>query len=407
MVILTLLDPQNKTPLQQWHFPYQSLIRIGRASDNEIVLDQFAEVSRHHLELRQNTPDSPWQLISYGTNGTFLDGILVSQKAIANRGILQLAKEGPLLQFEIQTPVAQIPQNPCCTPENNPPNSLFCIHCGQPLAPQEKLIRQYQILRTLGQGGMGTTYLAWDKTGSISGHPLTFVLKEMNADMERIPKARELFEREARILKTLDHPGIPKYYDFFVHEGKKYLGMELVHGQNLEQRIYKEGPLTPQQGIEWMIQACNILEYLHSLRPPLVHRDVKPANLMVRNLDNRIVLLDFGAVKEIGTPPGTRIGAEGYSAPEQDRGQPCPQSDIYAIGATLVFLLTRDDPMTHYHRKDNQYCIDVTGILAHREADLCEIAPQLAQVIEQACAPNPRKRFSTAQELAKALESCV
>ena len=114
---------------------------------------------------------------------------------------------------------------------------------------------------------MGTTYLAWDKNSQVSDSPNLLVLKEMNADMAVIAKAQELFEREARILKSLDHPGVPNYYNFFVEKGKKYLAMELIHGQNLEERIYKTGPVAPQQAIEWMMQACEILGYLHSLNP--------------------------------------------------------------------------------------------------------------------------------------------
>ena len=152
-----------------------------------------------------------------------------------------------------------------CTHEGNSPKNLFCIHCGQPLSVQQT-IRHYQVLRTLGQGGMGTTYLAWDAAGVIAGKPQLLVLKQMNADMAKIAKAQELFEREAYTLKSLNHSGIPKYYDFFVEGGKKYLAMELVHGQDLEKRIYTTGPVTPNQAIAWMIQTCDILDYLHSSR---------------------------------------------------------------------------------------------------------------------------------------------
>jgi serine/threonine-protein kinase len=264
--------------------------------------------------------------------------------------------------------------------------------------PVQRVIRQYQVLRTLGQGGMGTTYLAWDKTGSISGRPRLLVLKEMNADMAQISKAQELFEREARTLKTLNHPGIPQYYDFFVEGGKKYLAMELIHGQDLEQRILLSGPVTLPQAIEWMIQTCDILDYIHSCEPPLIHRDIKPANLMARHRDNRIVVLDFGAVKEIGTAPGTRIGAEGYSAPEQDRGQPSTQSDLYAIGPTLIFLVTGVAPLKFYRRRGSGYGFDVESVPT--------ITPQLQKVIERVCEPKLRDRYQTAKELSQALAAC-
>src|SRR4028119_270267 len=238
---------------------------------------------------------------------------------------------------------------------------------------------------------MGTTYLAWDKEATKAGRPQMLVLKEMNTDMAQISKARELFEREARILKGLHHPGIPQYYDFFVEGGKKYLAMELIHGQDLEQRILLSGPVTVQQAVEWMIQTCDILDYIHSSSPPLIHRDIKPANLMVRHRDNWIVLLDFGAVKEIGTAPGTRIGAEGYSAPEQDRGSPVTQSDLYAIGPTLIFLLTGERPLKFYRRRGDSYGFDVAGIPT--------ITPKLRKIIERVCEPKVRDRYQTAKEL--------
>ncbi|MBD0386147.1 MAG: protein kinase [Nostoc sp. C3-bin3] len=422
MVSLTLLEPQQKTPLHQWCFENSSIIRIGRAADNHVVLTDSL-VSRHHLELRQaDSADNGggWRLISHGTNGTFLNGVLVIQSPLPDNSLLQLAQGGPILKFQIQEVTVleisvrsqqqiQVTEENAvatlhsaqgrytCTHEGNSPNNLFCIHCGQPLSVQQK-IRHYQVLRTLGQGGMGTTYLAWDAAGLIAGMPQLLVLKQMNADMVRIAKAQELFEREAHTLKSLNHPGIPKYYDFFVEDGKKYLAMELIHGQDLEKRVYTTGPVTPNQAIAWMIQTCDILDYLHSQEPPLIHRDIKPANLMVRSSLNRIVVLDFGAVKEIGTVPGTRIGAEGYCAPEQERGQPLTQSDLYAIGPTLIFLLTGENPFKYYRQRGRNFRFDV--------AKVPTISSQLRDVIDRVTEPLPRDRYQTAKELAAALAGC-
>ncbi|MCX7595420.1 MAG: serine/threonine protein kinase, partial [Fischerella sp.] len=340
-------------------------------------------------------------VISKGTNGTFLNGVLVTQSLLPDNSLLQLARGGPILKFHIEQVTA--PNKPVnlsntCTHEGNSPNNLFCIHCGQPLCVQQT-IRHYQVLRILGQGGMGTTYLAWDETGKITGHPQLLVLKQMNADMAKIAKARELFEREAHILKSLQHPGIPKYYDFFVEGGKKYLAMELVHGQDLEKLILIKGPVTPSQAIAWMIETCEILDYLHGQDPPLIHRDIKPANLMVRNSNNRIVVLDFGAVKEIvSTAPGTRIGAEGYCAPEQERGQPLTQSDLYAIGPTLIYLLTGESPFKFYRQQGRNYRFNLTNVPT--------ITPELAKVIDRVTEPLPRDRYQTAKELAAALAAC-
>ncbi|BAY26019.1 serine/threonine protein kinase [Calothrix sp. NIES-2100] len=416
MVTLTLLEPQQKTPLKQWYFEKSSVIKIGRAADNHVVLNDSL-VSRYHLELKQVSSaknEDSWQIISHGTNGTFLNGVLVTQSQLPDNSLLQLAQGGPILKFQLQevtapdswlrqkeipgsTEKTSVPSSSSCTHEGNSPKNLFCIHCGQPLSVENK-IRQYKVIRTLGQGGMGTTYLAWDEVGVIAGHPQLLVLKQMNADMAKIAKAQELFEREAHTLKSLNHSGIPKYYDFFVEGGKKYLAMELVHGQDLEKRIYTTGPVIPSQAIAWMIQTCDILDYLHSQQPPLIHRDIKPANLMVRNSNNRIVVLDFGAVKEIGTAPGTRIGAEGYCAPEQERGQPLTQSDLYAIGPTLIFLLTGENPFKFYHQRGRHFRFDVNSVPT--------ITPQLREIIDRVTEPLPRDRYQTAKELAAVLAAC-
>ena len=400
MVTLTLLHPQDHTTIKQWNFPHQSVIRIGRSRENDVVIDGYPKVSRHHGELRKLETSAgaySWRLTNIGANGTFINNLPINEVLMTDGDMVQLCKSGPLLKFQTQS-VKPISQKSCLH-TGNPPGSLFCIHCGQPLVEHEEFIADYQLLRRLGQGGMGTTYIAWDKQGIITGSPQLLVLKEMNAEMASNEKARELFAREARILKSLNHLGIPRYYDFFWEGGKNYLAMELIHGQNLEQLIYRQGTVTISKAVEWMIQACTILSYLHSLEPPLVHRDVKPANLMLRNLDGQIMLLDFGAVKEIGTPFMTRIGAAGYSAPEQDKGRPCPQSDLYAVGSTLIFLLTGKEPINFYKRKGNELGFDLSGIPT--------ITPELRQVIDKVCEPQHKRRYSTAQELSAALQTCL
>jgi serine/threonine-protein kinase len=411
MIILTLLEPQTNQPLQHWEFSEQSLIRIGRAQNNDIVLHGYFQVSRQHLELIEI--DDQWELISRGTNGTLVNNLFVTKETLKHNDLIRLAENGPVFRFEINpmqvaavaetepiiTPlVSDTDLISICSHADNPKDSIFCIHCGQPIVEEEQFIGPYQILRTLGKGGMGITYLVWDKNKTVKNAPLLLVLKEMNADMLRIAKARELFEREARILKSLNHPGIPKYYDFFVENDRKYLVMELIHGHNLEQFIYQRGAIGSERAIQWGIQICQILEYLHNLQPPLVHRDIKPANLILRNLDSRLMLLDFGAVKELGTSLNTRIGVEGYSAPEQYHGKPCPQSDIYGVGTTIIFLVTGKTPMQYYRYQSNQYEFDI--------ASIPNLPFQLATTLEKACQADFRNRYQTARELSEALTAC-
>lgn len=422
MLTLALLDLQNKTLLAQWQFEGTQNVRVGRSPDNDVVIDNPV-VSRQHLELKKmdaSSVDETWQLVSHGTNGTFINGTLVTATTVKHGTLIQLARDGPILRFtleRLQTVTSSsnsgisasrkspetvnqklpVPQ-PVCTHQDNPAENLFCIHCGQPIQV-ERTIRDYQVLRTLGIGGMGTTYLAVPQGDGMADSRQVLVLKEMNADMSKIPKAQELFEREARVLASLNDPGIPKFFDFFVEEGKKCLVMEMIHGQDLEKIVFATGPVVINQAVDWMIQTCEVLNYLHDREPPVVHRDIKPANLMVRTLNNRIVVLDFGAVKEIGTPLGTCIGAPDYTAPEQNRGEPLTQSDLYGVGATLIFLLTGESPQKFVQLKGQGYRFNLDGDP--------RIAPELREVIDRATEPKPSDRYQTAVELSQALANCL
>ncbi|MGL5083476.1 MAG: protein kinase domain-containing protein [Microcoleaceae cyanobacterium] len=409
VVTLVRLDPKLKTSLEQWKFTQESCIRIGRAADNDVVIVDPL-VSRYHVELHESdssTPGQSWRLVSKGTNGTFLNGLLINQAVLLPGAMIELARGGPLLQFQVTSQKTTPPIRPNCTHAGNPPHHLFCIHCGFPIKV-ERTVRQYQVLQTLGQGGMGTTLLAWDPEqnpiqsptqglGQITP-PNLAVIKEMNTDMAQIAKAQELFEREARMLKALNHQGIPQFYDFFVEQGKKYLVMEMIHGQDLEKLIHQRGPVAPIQAVEWMLQTCEVLDYLHTQTPPIVHRDIKPANLLLHRRDRRIIVIDFGAVKEIGTPPGTRIGAEGYSAPEQDRGQPLTQSDLYAIGTTLIFLVTGESPLNFYSKQAQSYGFNLDNVPT--------MTPELKKVISKATTYRVRDRLQTVKELVEVLVQC-
>lgn len=409
MIILTLLHPQQQAPIEQWEFSDPAKIRIGRALDNDIVLED-ALVSRYHVELHnlgETEAQAQWQLLSQGTNGTFVNNQLVSQGVLTNGSLIQLAPKGPMLRFELMLApeaVAPAPSDSSseatvafppsgCNHAGNPPDNLFCIHCGQPIRIQG-IIHGYQLLRMLGQGGMGITYLVWSPQAK---GPQLQVLKEIKADMAEVPKAKELFLREARILQSLDHPAIPRFFDCFVEQDKTYLAMELIHGQSLDQLVLQTGPIAPRKAIDWMLQTCEVLDYLHHLQPPVIHRDIKPSNLL-RKLDGRVGVIDFGAVKEVGSLPGTRISIEGYSAPEQGLGHPQIQSDFYAVGATLIFLLTGKNPNKFYRDRGQGDRLQVPEL---------PLAAPLRAVIAQATEPKPGDRYATARDLAAALKSCL
>ena len=385
---ISLWDEHLSHISQQWQFTPPAPIKIGRSPEHQVVIDR-PSISRLHAtigytSLRQG--GGYWEISNHGANGTFVNDLSIERVLLTNGDRIQLSTAGALLTIELD--VAPVPPVVPCEHLDNPPNTLFCVHCGQPMT-SERQIHQYQILKTLGQGGMGTTYLAWDTTKLL-------VLKEMNADMAAIPKAQELFEREAKILQSLHHPGIPKYYDFFVASGRKYLAMELIHGQDLDLYVMERGQVTLAQAIDWMIQLCEILGYIHQQQPPLIHRDIKPANILVRTIDKRIFLLDFGAVKEIGTLGGTKIGAPDYMAPEQNNGQPCTQSDLYAIGPTLIFLLTGRNPADFIELQPDGYRFNLAAVAI--------VTPQLQALIDKVTQRRSRDRYLTAADLAAALQ---
>ena len=408
MVTITLLDPKNKAPIRQWLFTTSKQIKVGRSTDNHIVLSDIL-VSRYHLELHLRNKieaSCAWQLHSLGSNGTFVDGKLTRKAELMNDSIIQLGLTGPILRFHQECPdllegTAQVvsthSQSQSCQHTGNPPGNLFCIHCGQVLQVLQT-IGSYKVLRVLGMGGMGTTFLV-QPTDNTGLKAQLQVLKEMNADMEAIPKAQELFKREARMLRSLNHTGIPRLYDFFTENTKQYLVMELIHGLDLHQWVEQRGPLSPTQAMLWMIQVCDILDYIHRHDPPIIHRDLKPGNILVRNRDSKVFVIDFGAVKEASLVPGTRIAVEGYSAPEQGLGRPTTQSDLYGLGATLLFLMTGQSPLQFYKNLGHGYRIELANILS--------IPPQVKTIIERVTHPHPDRRFQTAKELAQALQSCL
>lgn len=264
----------------------------------------------------------------------------------------------------------------CCRP--NPPCSNFCRLDGRLIKGQGVIVnpdngREYEVLKTLAIGGMSTSYLVY----SYDRQKLA-ILKEISTELSQVAKAREMFQREARVLSSLKHPGIPQYYDFFSSSKRYSLLMEFIPGQNLEQiKTY-----TTIEIIDWAIELCEILRYLQNLPHPVIHRDIKPANLILRYNPHQIVLIDFGAVKEVTTPPGTRIATPGFGAPEQNEGKPCIQSDFYALGATIIYFVTRRLP-THFYDFNQRRFVGLEEI---------GISPLLVKAIETLTEYHPKNR---------------
>lgn len=249
----------------------------------------------------------------------------------------------------------------------------------------------------MGVGGMGAVYRARDL--HFPNVVKQVAVKEM-VNQARDPLVRETivrnFEREANILATLDHPAIPRIYDYFTHNERSYLIIEYIDGKDLEALLNEgQGFFTETQVITWAVELCDVLSFLHNHKPePIIFRDMKPSNVMV-NKHNHIVLIDFGIAKtfEAGQK-GTMIGTEGYSSPEQYKGEAGPLADIYAMGATLHHLLTRRDP-----RLEPPFSFGERPIRQINPS----VAIELETVINTALQYSPENRFPSAQAMKEAL----
>jgi outer membrane protein assembly factor BamB/tRNA A-37 threonylcarbamoyl transferase component Bud32 len=215
------------------------------------------------------------------------------------------------------------------------------------LQPGDMLQGRYRVVGILGIGGFSSVYQARDMRFSTVTR--LCAIKEM-VNTAADPQMRELttksFEREASILATLDHPAVPDVYDYFTEADRSYLVLEFIRGKDLDAMLAEQqGFFEQERVLDWALQLCDVLSYLHNHRPqPVVFRDLKPSNIMLDPY-GRIRLIDFGIAKLFQSgEKGTMIGTEGYSPPEQYRGESGPAADVYALGATLHHVLTRQDP---------------------------------------------------------------
>jgi serine/threonine protein kinase len=244
---------------------------------------------------------------------------------------------------------------------NFPTTNLSQFHCDVlqqtqlgKLCGKDQLFRdRYEILRILGRGGFGVTFLAKDIY--LPGQPLCVIklLYPKVKDLATIEIARQRFEREARMLAKLgSHSQIPLLLDYFVIEGEFYLVQEYIHGSTLARLVRRYGVQSEAQVTEFLWEMLHVLDYIHHHQ--VIHRDIKPQNIIQCQDDGRLVLIDFGAVKEeiaqlseIGNKiPATHfIGTIGFAPPEQFSLQTVYASDIYALGVTCIYLLTRKAPL--------------------------------------------------------------
>ena len=261
------------------------------------------------------------------------------------------------------------------------------------LEPGSRVHGRYRVEKLLGRGGFGAAYLCSD----LERFEKPCVLKQLRPDVGAADKAGELFVREAKVLLSLSHPSIPAMHAFFEIDERYYLVQELVDGETLDHELREHGVLPEERVLSLVVQVLQVLSYLHARTPPVIHRDIKPSNLIVDG-DGRLHLIDLGAVLEAmsrlqGTE-ATIIGTPGYTPLEQSMGTPVPSSDIYALGATALQLLTGTPPV-EWHDPTTGRMTSLSG-RAH-----CSVEFEL--VLAKMLAEFPDERYRTAEDVIEAI----
>ncbi len=238
---------------------------------------------------------------------------------------------------------------------------------------------RFVVLGSLGRGSQGQTF-----DGADLREGRAVAIKRFDVGGARSWKDVELAEREARVLQAVSHEKLPGYIDHFENEGSLYLVMEKIEGESLASLHARGVVLDEQDVVGLLTDASEVLDYLRTRDPPVIHRDLKPGNV-IRRPDGSFAFVDFGAVRDKLRPRGgsTVVGTFGYMAPEQFQGRAQPASDVYAIGATAVAMLTGREPEDLPHEG---LAIDVRTALRGRPR------PALVGVLERMLAPDPQER---------------
>ena len=224
----------------------------------------------------------------------------------------------------------------------NPRRADTCRFCGHALSFVDGAVR-YSLTRLIKTGGQAVIFEAIDD----STHRI-YAIKEimLPLDPQRTVEAFQRCAIEARLLATLAHPGIPRFYSCIIDNGRVYIVMDYVRGNDLEDSLRQRGRFDESTVLSIANQVCDILHYLHNQANPVIFRDVKPSNIMYDS-DGTVTMIDFGIARFTNSQRGNIMGTPGYAPPEQYRGDISPSADIYALGATMHHLLSGRDPRGH------------------------------------------------------------
>ena len=251
---------------------------------------------------------------------------------------------------------------------------------------------KYRILSKVGQGGMSVVYMAINEKAN-----KTWAVKEVRKDGSlNFEAVRQGLIAETDILKKLSHPHLPSIVDVIDQDESFIIIMDYVEGNSLSAALREYGALPQDKVIEWAKQLCDVLAYLHSRKPPIIYRDMKPGNIMLKP-DGNVMLIDFGTAREFkekNLADTTCLGTIGYAAPEQfgGMGQTDARTDVYNLGATIYHLVTGRNPSEPPYE-----------IRPIQEANPA-LSSGLQEIISKAVRPNPGDRFQSAEEMLYALE---
>lgn len=292
--------------------------------------------------------------------------------------------------------------NPQCQKPLNPDDAKVCQNCGTPLS----LLRgRYQAVHLLGQGGFGRTYLALDEDRLSS----RCVIKQFSPQVQgtkSLEKAVRLFNQEAVRLHELgEHAQIPALLAYFEQEGYLYLVQQFIEGQSLLQEMKQNGTFSERQIRDVLADVLPVLRFVH--RHQVIHRDITPMNILRRQTDDRLMLIDFGVAKQISEEAGageagTRIGTEGYAPMEQFRGgKAYPASDLYSLGATCLHLMAGIRPDTLYDPLNGrwmwrEYLQQEKGVM---------VSDQLAHILDNLLKDLVNERYQSADEVMRDLNA--
>jgi predicted Ser/Thr protein kinase len=249
--------------------------------------------------------------------------------------------------------------NPACGVAN-PPGERNCQRCGTvlPTAPGTMLHGRYRIERLLAMGGFGAVYLATDTK---AGNRPVAIKDMICADPQEFAIRLNFFRREAEILRSLESiPIVPRVYDLIEQGQSAHLVMEFIRGQDLLKLMegHNNKPFPLERVLEWARSICDVLQHMHTQAPPLVHRDLKPDNIMLLEDQHSIKMIDFGTARDLGRTvkekmaAKTRVYTEGYAPPEQIVGKPEPRSDLFALAGTMYHLATGKAPEGFYTARE-------------------------------------------------------